>query len=135
MKKQISTIAIMISSLSAMAQTPKQHVFLDTVKIVKERVDFSPDTIPVYFKEVLIYEIPIADHWVRGYVVWQTYNKSSLLITSGTSASTYLSTGTWNEPKPYYVSPYSESDRPKDIFLYEDRKTKVKNPVIFTIKR
>lgn len=132
--KSILTIAI-ISSLSVMAQTPKQHVFLDTVKIVKERVDFSPDTIPIYFKEVLIYESPINEHWVKGYVVWQAYKRNNLLIMSGTSASTYLSTGVWNEPKPYYVDTCSESDRPKDTFLYEDRKTKVKNPVIITIKR
>lgn len=118
-----------------MAQTPKQHVFLDTVKVVKERIDFSPDTIPVYFKEVLIYETPIADHWVKGYVIWQTYKKSNLLTMSGMSTAAYLSTGTWSEPKPYYVDTYSESDRPKDTFLYEDRKTKVKNPVIITIKR
>lgn len=50
-------------------------------------------------------------------------------------SSSGIWTESWTESKPYYVSPYSESDRPKDIFLYEDRKTKVKNPVIFTIKR
>ena len=86
--KLLITAAIVLfifGSRDAWCQSkPKQHVFYDTVKTVKERVDFSPDTIPVYFKQLEYPEITIEI---------------------------------------------------KDKFLYADRKTKVTNKVIFSIKR
>lgn len=57
-----------------MAQKPKQHVKYDTVKTIQKRIVYDPDTIPVYFKEVVLGN-QIYESWNYGYVVWQSYRE------------------------------------------------------------
>lgn len=134
-------IALIVYSLccdKAKAQSPKQHVFYDTVKTVKERVDFSPDTIPVYFEELVMpkdtsdeYGIPYTQ-WKRGYVIWQTYVKDSL--STGNISWSYGS-GIMSNNTGYYKTEFEPTLIDTRHFLYSDRKTKVTNKVIFSIKR
>lgn len=153
--KTITIIAFfVVATTFVQAQKPKQHVFYDTVKTVQTRVDYSPDTIPVFFKELVIsrYKVnqtsdkgdtsfmdaSIAEHWVKGFVVWQTYRKSY------NSSTIQWSTGSMDNERTlssgneliYYKEEYPEATLLlTDIFLYADRKTKVTNKVIFAVKR
>jgi hypothetical protein len=148
MKRTIILLAVIATTLAVKAQTPEQHVFYDTVKTVKERVDFTPDTIPVFFKELGIgkpnqdgsmYAIvttfsdgsTIYEKWNKGFVVWQTYVKSTMgVFTSDSSGSIgYLIQQDW------YKNEYEESKSLSGTFLYADKKTKVTNKVIYSIKR
>lgn len=116
---------VVMGTLNAEAQAPKQHIFYDTIKTVKERIDFSPDTIPVYFKELIIKD-DITEHWVSGFVIWKTYRKIN-------TASTLLG-GYYSEPD-YIKVEFTPTITDNHMFLYSDRRTKVTNKVIFSIKR
>lgn len=66
----------------------------------------------------------------RGYVIWQTYRRYENSITA------------WNQgggnsmTTSYYKQDYPDiTMEEKRTFLYADRKTKVTNKVIFSIKR
>lgn len=130
MKKNLLVLAFALCTVIASAQThPKQHVYYDTVKTVHEQIDYAPDTIPVYFKELVLpkdstfrpFEV-----WNKGFVVWQTYKK---LPNSSFSA------GSWSgSMQEYYKDEYSASQLMPGQFLYADKKS-VKNKVIFSIKR
>ena len=129
----------LLSSLCEAQSKPKQHVFYDTVKTVKERVDFSPDTIPVRFKEVVCLKDTTIERYCFGYVIWQTYVKDENLLLG--DSSTFAFTGSnWRFNNHPTIS-YTKREYPeitmelKDIFLYADRKTKVTNKVIFSLKR
>jgi hypothetical protein len=131
--KHLFTILLAFTVLAGYSQ--KKHVYYDTVKTVKERVDFSPDTIPVYFQELLIHpenaiENRLVTIWVQGYVVWQTYRKqanSGITFFNGDN-TVYIT-------QDYYTRPYEETPSQEGIFLYSDRKTHVKNKVLISIKR
>lgn len=137
-------------------QAQKKHVYHDTTKSVSERIEYEPDTIPVYFKEVTmgavkIYDIysttdgspktskprdstQLIETWQKGFVVWQTYVKYPNWGTSGTLSS-YNGTFTLNKQPEYYKDPYEPSKSIPGIFLYADKKTHCKNLIIYSIKR
>jgi hypothetical protein len=128
--KHLFTILLAFTVLAGYSQ--KKHVYYDTVKTVKERVDFSPDTIPVYFQELLIHPENALDNrlvtiWVQGYVIWQTYRKNEGL--------TMLTGSSYFSAQDYYTRPYEETPSQDGVFLYSDRKTHVKNKVLISIKR
>lgn len=143
--KIILTILLVLIVSASFAQ--KKHIYYDTVKTITERVDYSPDTIPVYFKEIQFvngtepvtgmsnaeitsaHNFTVYENWHKGFVIWQTYKKATG-ITFSTRGEMWQNT----EPS-YYKDEYSPSPTMPGIFLYEDRKTIVKNKVILSIKR
>lgn len=122
---------------------PKTHVTYDTTFMLKAKVDYSPDTIPVYFKEIevvcnsqhnLVGTTMIYETLRTGYIVWQTYRKSDHLLTL-TSPSYLSSNGIYlAEGDSFYTVEYIDNSI-QAKFLYEDRKTPVKNKVIYAVKR
>lgn len=142
MKTHIILAALVALAGGAKAQSwPKQHVYYDTIKTVKERVDYSPDTIPVFFKELIINGDSLTEQWTAGFVVWQTYVKKDIypfnIVEHNRGNDFYIgSSGSFlYDKKPYYKDEYrfTESDIPGK-FLYKD-KTPVKNPIIRSLKR
>lgn len=138
MKTIILTILglALLSSLCNAQTKPIKHVFYDTVKTVKTRIDYRPDTIPCIFKEVLINNTPVTEQWVKGFVVWQTYNKNPQYVGAVLGTGT-LTSGSWitaTEEQSWYKDDYDYSGRPKGKFLYPDY-TPVRNPVIYVIKK
>ncbi len=150
--KLIILLIFVLASVGVMGQVkPKQHVYYDTVKNVQTRVDYSPDTIPVYFKELCIVrenigtvrlfgkpdstiakgDTDIYERWQTGFVIWQTYHQGGVYggLTL-TGAGIYTLSGT-----DYYKDEYQPSSTMPGIFLYADRKTVVKNKVIYSFKR
>lgn len=147
MKKLILSATILfLSYCPAFAQ--KQQVYHGTVKTVIDRIDYSPDTIACWFKEIIVTDITtvlkrvnspdsvltftnVIEHWRKGFVIWQVYKKqnNSMFIVSGSGR------GFTVDQAPYYTDPYQFSTGYAGIFLYEDRKTKVTNKIIFTVKR
>lgn len=144
--KKLILILCLFGITATYAQAPKQHIFYDTVRIVKERVDFSPDTIPVYFKELIITEHQesenpnaivandVYEHWAKGYVIWQTYVKTARDAIYGITGNSYFGASTFNQTA-YYKNDFQPSRTSEGTFLYSDRKTKVNNIVTFTVKR
>lgn len=140
MKTTILTFILALVALVGMGQSkPKQHVFYDTVKTVKERIEYAPDTIPVYFKEVakIAYKCigcgdTIVEKWHRGFVVWQTYIKYQRIIFSNTAS--YSDSTFFVHSGDLYKEPYEPSKSLLGLFLYEN-KTQCKNLVIYSIKR
>lgn len=148
MKKTIAIIVLALLSSTLMAQTksPKRHIFYDTVKTVKERIEYAPDTIPVYFKEIIIAnksdnkmadwgtigqilgDTIVYEMWNKGFVVWQTYIKYQPIV-FGISDSTFFV-----RESDLYKEPYEPSKSLPGVFLYEN-KTQCKNLVIYSIKR
>lgn len=155
MKNLILPLLLTITS-AVFAQTkPKQHVYYDTVKTVKTHVDYSPDTIPVYFKELTIgrpkiyhtetgYAIPnedtieIQEKWQKGFVIWQTYHKGTGSLEWNTGVTT-LTDGrylTLTPPDSFYKTEYDDFTKTAPgVFLYRDRKTRVTNKVLSVIKQ
>ncbi len=148
--KQLIFIAVLFvafSTAKAQSTKPKQHIYYDTVKTVTERLDYAPDTIPVYFKEIVfnrmigasnhydnlsqdgIKDTVIFERWVKGFVIWQTYKKRY--------GVTIFSTGTlsFSDTSNYYKGDFQSTKFTDNQFLYADRKTKVKNRVLYTILR
>ena len=136
--KYIITISVLLSSFAVTAQNPKKHIYHDTVKTVQERIEFSPDTIPVFFAEVVVdtsgwygydgysYQGGATVHLIPGFVIWQTYKKAySLTLIGGGSFSTIS--------QDYYVDEYRDSAI-SGKFLYLNKKP-VTNKVIYSIKR
>lgn len=120
---------------------PKTHVTYDTTFMLKAKVDYSPDTIPVYFKEIevvcntqhdLVGTTMVYETLRTGYVVWQTYRKSEQL--TFTSSSYISNNGTYLAGDNFYTVEYTDNSI-QAKFLYEDRKTPVKNKVIYAVKR
>lgn len=138
MKKTIlfAALAFIVSASYAQRPQPKQHVRYDTVKTLVPHVDFSPDTIPVYFEELVIHpdndiSNRIVPTWVEGYVIWQTYRKNEPSISfSGSDGSFFI-----NSNQGFYTREYEYAPSMPGTFLYSDRKTHVKNKVIISLKR
>lgn len=147
--KKATTILLLALSFSAVGQTPapKQHVFYDTLKTVKERVDYSPDTIPVFFKELRVkiininrdsikmkpfIDTVIVEGWTPGYVIWQTYKKQNVEIQVSPNFTFYP-----GQPfiGPYYKDEFKATEFSDNKFLYADKKTRVTNKVLYTILR
>lgn len=144
MKKAILTL-ILLGSLITMVlgqSRPRKIITHDTVKTVRENVSYAPDTIAIYFKEIkpghpnVSGSVPY-EQWVEGYVVWQTYKKSQgytfIQGNSGTWGAISIDTSVY-ALKEYYTDRFEPSKPISGIFLYSDR-TRVKNPVIYTIKK
>lgn len=150
--KSILTILFICLACVAMWQTkPKKRIHRDTIKTVQERIEYLPDTIPVYFKEVVIsrpdsipsnmgkaeitsaYSYTVYESWRKGFVVWQTYKTAYTFSISGTG-----STGGFTLVSPtasdFYKDEYEPTRSMPGIFLYGD-KTRCKNLVIYSIKR
>lgn len=132
------------------AQTkPRKKVIQTHQLIFKDSVVYLPDTIPVYFKELILKNIKepineqgdayittqgISEQWATGYVIWQTWTLPNYGIASYSSGGIWALGGTMGDIKPD-ENKYPFSQLPPGIFLYSDRKTKVTNQVILTIKR
>jgi len=150
MKQILITITLALVASVGMGQTknPRKHVYYDTIKSVKERIDYAPDTISVYFKQMIISKIDsipsrmanavitsssdytVYESWHKGFVIWQTYKKSySSAMTLSSSGSLYMSSET-----QFYTDPYPFSKTYPGIFLYED-KSVCNNIVVCVIKR
>ena len=137
MKKSILLALLAFTVSASYAQDPRKHVYHDTVKTVTTRIDFSPDTIPVYFKEIAVTpqngDRVIYEKWNKGYVIWQTYRKTENSLVwggSGVSSGIFMSNG-----GGFYTVEYQGTIMESGTFLYADRKTRVKNKVILSIKR
>lgn len=124
--KYLITLILVLLSLIAVAQTklPKKHVYYDTVQVVNERVDFTPDTIPVYYLELIIPENAHQEQpyqlWHAGFVICLPYNKDSMfaVVTTSTLSRKMLVFGNHNiSNKGYFVDDYEFSDIPKGKFL------------------
>lgn len=128
--KQLFTIAILLCSIGVLAQKPKQHVKYDTVKTIQKRIVYDPDTIPVYFKEVVLGN-QIYESWNYGYVVWQSYEAISMhggfVFGDGGGIS-------FGNDTTYVRNEYQFSPTPAGQFLYMNKKP-VTNKVIFVLKR
>lgn len=138
MKKLTLTIALAFIVLVSVAQ-PKKHVYYDTIKTIQKRIDFAPDTIPIYFKELIvsknstIFGVVPWEQWMQGFVVWKTYVKRSSGPWNGVSImadSLLMDCGTDFDKNDYEDCQYIVNGQ----FLYLD-KTPVKNKVLFTVKR
>lgn len=143
---KLITIALIAFVASAQAQTkPKERITYDTVKSVERHVSYAPDTIPVWFKEIVITHHgsglrqdgmkpdPAMDTAVEkltpGFIIWQTYKKQNY-------ASLTLSGATWSSGtslSDYYEEPYKDNSIPGK-FLYADYKP-VTNKIIYAVKR
>jgi hypothetical protein len=143
--KKLLTITLLSAAMAVSGQSLKrQHVFYDTVKTIQtkvKRIDFSPDTIPIFFKELVIKSNSVTEQWVSGFVIWQTFKKGTwtsdhFIIKNGNLYGTsLLSSSTEDTIDGYYVNEYKESiNILTDKFLYADR-SKVTNKVISTLKR
>lgn len=125
---------LLLCSIGATAQNkPKEHVYYDTIKTVKTRIDFASDTIPVYFKEIIVSADEISEHWQTGYLIWQTYKKSPGALYLSTSGS-FTNSMTLSAEPNYYVDEYQFTKGAPGSFLYSDKKP-VKNKVFYCIKR
>lgn len=149
MKKILTLLAVFtVLTASAQSQKPKQHVFYDTVKSVQQRVDYSPDTIPVFFKEIIVDTLHFVDYdgkrklahniameqLTPGFIIWQTYLKSfsGTLSSTGTysnAANLYIG----SSQQDYYTEPYKDNSI-SGKFLYLN-KNPVTNKVIYAVKR
>lgn len=133
-------------------QSPKTHIYYDTLKTINERVDYTPDTIAVWFKEIVFMKLKVYDvyntktlniprdsigieeKWTKGFVIWQTYKKvstNSVFTNSGTHTGNVI----YSNFPDYYKDEYTPTKFTDNKFLYADRKTKVTNRVIYTILR
>jgi hypothetical protein len=147
-------VVLLMSVIRAQGQTkPKTHVFYDTVKNVVQRVDYSPDTIAVWFYEIKVEpyrsrqddqnghrewtDTTITNKWTKGFVIWQTYHKSYGFgaITGTTSTMSYIGQGTLTSSQDYYKDEFQPTEFIKNKFLYADKKTPVTNHVLYTILR
>lgn len=145
MKIKLLIASLLISGF-ALGQTPKEHKFYDTVKTMREHIDYSPDTIPVYFKELIItkhQEKPnnanaiiandVYERWSKGFVIWQTYHNATTTTYNDLGGS--FTFGDIQNTLRYYITPYNfDSWKADGKFLYEDY-SKVTNPVTTVIKR
>lgn len=127
----IATALLLLCSIAVNAQDkPKQHVYYDTVKTVNMRVEYAPDTIPVYFKEIIIStDGYISEHWRAGFLIWQTFQKGNQFIGLSSSGSLTLS----QQPE-YYKNDYEFTKGVSGSFLYMDKKP-VTNKVFYCLKR
>lgn len=128
---------------------PRKITHYDTIKITKQLIEYLPDTIPVYFKEVVIsrpdsipsnmgkaeitssYSYTVYEVWRKGFVIWQTYRKPDTAIFY--ADTTFNQSFIYKQPE-YYTDPYEPSKSIPGTFLYAD-KTQCKNLVIYSIKR
>lgn len=138
-------IILCLIGISYQGVAQKKITIKDTS--ITEHISYAPDTIPVYFKELVIRQSEpdtlkgehwaltdgVYEHWVKGYVIWQTYNQMGTSLT--TSGVITFSNSYPQAQLSYYKNEYRQSDTLSDKFLYSDRKTKVTNKVIFSIKR
>lgn len=122
-----------IVSASFAQQKPKQHVYYDTVKTLTKHIQYDPDTIAVYFKEVVTGN-QIYEAWNYGYVVWQTYKPMEIYNTAGIRFDYGNGFTLSNDTTAYAENPYPFSPTPAGKFLYMNKKP-VTNKVIFVIKR
>jgi hypothetical protein len=137
MKKIKLTIVALIVSASALGQIkaqykPKTHIYYDTIKTVKERIDYSPDTIPVFFKELIFTTSEATEKWQAGFIIWNTYVKRNYSPWISTNRSVFI---TNSEEPEYYKVEFRQSDTLDDKFIYADRKTKVTNRFLMYFKR
>jgi len=133
MKTTILTLIFAFVALAGFTQ-PKTHVIYDTV--INKRIDYLPDTIPVYFKELVMpakdddpkYRVPW-EQWRSGYVIWQTYKKTAIQSYAfGTDVA-----GTYNTPE-YYKDDFKPNIGRTETYLYEDKR-RVTNVVLLVFKR
>lgn len=158
------TLLLMLITLSVSAQKKITHH--DTT--ITNRVEYAPDTIAVWFKEIIIqpeshgfkltskpgdsllFASPITDtivfeHWTKGFVIWQVHHIMVAGINTTTSGfgtlATTQSSGVWitgqTRANSYYDynTPFQPTQFSTDHFLYADKKTPVKNRVLYTILR
>lgn len=132
MKRTLLTLTAIALTLSAMAQTnPRKKVIQNHQTITKDSVVYLPDTIACYFKELIVSSDTVIEKWQKGYVVWQTWSEGNYSAYSvGSGVWTLMGSATKLREDQYIFT-----NSMPGIFLYADRKTKVTNPVIFTIKR
>lgn len=140
MKKSILLLSFICLACVAIGQTkPKKRIHRDTIKTIQERIEYAPDTIPVYFKEVAKIAIKcmncgdtIVEQWRKGFVVWQTYK--TYLSGRFTSIGTGWTPMEGVASTASVIDEYEPTKGMPGIFLYED-KTRCKNLVIYSIKR
>lgn len=130
--KTILLTALALGLLSSLGDAQTKHIYYDTVKTVKECVDYAPDTIPVLFKELIIKPDTVIEKWHKGFVIWHTFKKLKDGDFQLPSSSVLWSCG--NQPD-YYKDYYEPSKSYPGIFLYEDKKTKCKNNILLSFKR
>lgn len=138
MKHKFLTLAFFLYSLTLYAQIPKgvkTHIVYDTIKKITEHIDFSPDTIPVYFEELVFASSKYERRDTCGYVIWQTYRKSSSTYITSYGYSVGFNSSGSIPAESYYKIDYEPTQFTKDVFLYNDRKTLVKNRIYYTIKK
>lgn len=144
MKSTTLTILLLATTAIAFGQSkPRKIIKHDTIKTIRENISYAPDTIPIYFKEIkpahpnVFGSVPW-EQWVEGFVVWQTYSKNSesgLSLLGLNGVWSYgMDSARYITHQEYDVVPFESSKPIEGIFLYSD-KTRVKNPVIYTIKK
>lgn len=121
---------ILLLLLPTLSFGQKTHIRYDTVKTVTQVIDYAPDTISVYFEELIIKKDTPRTQWHKGYLVYQRYHKGSEYGTIGFSSNLYSI-----EISKYYVTEYGDYLRNKEgLFLYDD-KTRYKGIILNVIKR
>jgi len=143
MKAIILTALALIVSATAFAQTDQQaaqhrRVIKHKTVIEHDSVYYAPDTIAVVFQELIVKPDTVYTKWNKGYVIWQTYvpyywqiGSNNLAFYNGTISANQTIKG----DKEYFVNEYKGNSLNEYPFLYADRKTKVTNKVIFSIKQ
>lgn len=122
------TLTFLLLTALCFGQNAKQKVYYDTV--VTKHFKYEPDTIPVYFKEVVLGN-QIYESWNYGFVVWQTYKQAVSIGGLTWDGGSYI---TFGNDTSYFENPYPFPSLPPGKFLYMNKKP-VTNKVIYTIKR
>lgn len=143
MKNLLPTLLLLIPFVVLGQGKPRTRIYHDTVKSISGRVEYLPDTIPVYFKELIITKNVItwqggrkldttdivSERWRNGFVVWQTYKKSSDM-----QFSNIMSFSSSSIQPVYYIDEYQPSKGLPGQFLYADKKP-CTNIVLNSFKR
>lgn len=128
MKKLILITLLIVAISPVFAQ--KKHIIKKSITITTDSVIYEPDTIAVYFKELIITDNNISEKWNNGFVIWETWTKFEGFTTMGIWSGGVIS----ESRNGVYKNEY-KGDRPQSgIFLYSD-KSQVKNIVLNSIKR
>jgi len=142
MKPILTTLTALLFAVTCLGQhtkkedaEAKKHLRIAKHTTVRDSEYYAPDTIPVIFRELVVKPDTVFEKWNKGFVVWQTYSKPNYSRIS--TASWSISTGgemIINQPD-YWINEYVSDEPTRGRFLYSDRKTKVTNRVIYSVKQ
>lgn len=135
----IAVAVLLFAAINCRAQTnhPKQHTYYDTV--ITKKTDFLPDTIPVYYLELIVPENGNQEQpyqlWRVGFVIWNTYKKSTLSNFGFDFTGTLTYGGVISTPN-FIIDEYEFTQNMPGVFI-DNKKQRVPkgNKVLKAFKR